>query len=125
MKGLLYILISASTGCTVVAQLLLKRVLTSATVQAAMSQGLPKIALAVASMPLAWLALCIQGAGYVVWLAVLSKEKMAIAFAISGSFFYLLVSFAAWALFSEALNTLQWVGITLISLGVLLVASQQ
>lgn len=125
MKALLYGLVIASTVCTLVAQLLLKRVIGHEVVRSAMDDGSVSFVIAVASCPLAWLALLIQGGGYVAWLFVLSKEKMAIAFALSGSFFYLLVSFASWALYSERLAAYQWLGIVLISFGVLLVAYRQ
>lgn len=123
MKLVLYLLIVASTSCTLVAQLLLKRVIGNGAVRSAMAEGAGQFVLAIMSHPIAWAALSLQVAGYVAWLFVLSKEKMAIAFALSGSFFYLVVSLAGWMFFSEKLTASQWIGITLISAGVLLVAT--
>lgn len=122
MKAYLYLLIVTSTCCTLVAQMLLKRVLGTEQVKSALVEGAPQFVIAIVSVPISWLAVAIQALGFLMWLMVLSKEKMAIAFALSGSVFYLLVSFAGLFFFSERLSTHQWVGITLISIGVLLVA---
>lgn len=124
MKPLLYALVVASTCCTLLAQLLLKQVISTGHVRSALQEGILHFVLAVATVPLAWLALGIQATGFMLWLLVLSKEKMAIAFALSGSFFYLLVSFAGIFFFSERLTGYQWGGIVLISTGVLLVAAR-
>lgn len=122
MKSLLYLLVAASTLCTLVAQLLLKRVVGTPQARDAMQGGLFDFVLHAAASPWAWLALAIQVTGYVIWLVVLSKEKMAVAFAISGSFFYLVVGVAGWVFYSERLATSQWLGICFISVGVLLIA---
>jgi len=55
-----------------------------------------------------------------VWVVVVSRVKLGMAFAISGSFFYLLIALASWQLYGERLNALQWAGIVLVSCGVLL-----
>jgi drug/metabolite transporter (DMT)-like permease len=44
-----------------------------------------------------------------------------VAFAVSGSFFYLLMAAASWFLFGERLTSTQWIGLVLISAGVLMV----
>ncbi len=108
--------------CTLVAQLLLKRVVGTPEARLAMQGGLLDFVMHAAINPWAWLALLIQVSGYVIWLVVLSKEKMAVAFAISGSFFYLVVSLAAWVFYAERLSISQWLGICFISAGVLLIA---
>ncbi|NJC31339.1 undecaprenyl phosphate-alpha-L-ara4N flippase subunit ArnE [Xanthomonas arboricola] len=122
MKSFLYLLVAASTMCTLVAQLLLKRVVGTPEARLAMQGGLPDFVMHAASNPWAWLALSIQVSGYVIWLVVLSKEKMAVAFAISGSFFYLVVGLAGWVFYAERLSATQWLGICFISMGVLLIA---
>lgn len=108
--------------CTLVAQLLLKRVVGTPEARLAMQGGLLDFVMHAAINPSAWLALSIQVSGYVIWLVVLSKEKMAVAFAISGSLFYLAVGLAAWAFYAERLSIGQWLGICFISGGVLLIA---
>jgi len=69
-------------------------------------------------------AIAIQGVGFFVWVAVVSRMKLGVAFAISGAFFYLLIAGASWYFYGERLNMLQWVGLMLISSGVVLVISQ-
>ena len=46
----------------------------------------------------------------------------AVAFAISGAFFYLLMAAVTWLLYGERLTLWQWAGIALISTGVLMVS---
>lgn len=108
--------------CTLVAQLLLKRVVGAPEARLAMQGGVLDFIPHVVSNPFAWLALAIQVCGYVIWLLVLSREKMAVAFAISGSFFYLVVGLAGWIFYAERLSMAQWLGMCLISAGVLLIA---
>ncbi|KPN19632.1 hypothetical protein AO715_06510 [Xanthomonas sp. Mitacek01] len=124
MKLITYLLIALSTCCTISAQLLLKSVVSSKHAQAMMSESLYRFGFAVAMTPSTWLAVSIQAIGYGVWLIVLSREKMAVAIAVSGSLFYLSVSFMALLFFSEKLSAIQWCGLTLISIGVLMVASK-
>lgn len=114
-------LVVLSTCCTLVAQLLLKRVVNSDGARGAMSEGPLQFIMHAAMVPTTSIALAIQVAGYITWLFVLSREKMAVAFAISGSFFYIVTALASWFLYSETLAPSQWAGLTLISIGVFMV----
>ena len=76
---------------------------------------------AAATSPVVIAALALQGMGYVVWWFVISQERLSVAFAISGSFFYLVMAAASWLLYDERLNAQQWIGLVLITAGVLLV----
>jgi drug/metabolite transporter (DMT)-like permease len=67
-------------------------------------------------------AIAVQGIGFIVWVVVVSRVKLGVAFAISGAFFYLLMAFATWLLYGERLTPWQWAGIALISAGVLMVS---
>lgn len=118
-----YALILISTLCTLSAQLLLKHVVGTPTAKAAMASDPTQFLLHTMSSPLTWFAFAIQVAGYVVWLFVLSREKMGIALALSGSCFYLLAVTASWIFFSEKLSTAQLSGIILITVGIFLMAS--
>ena len=60
--------------------------------------------------------------GFVVWVVVVSRVKLGVAFAISGAFFYLLMAAVTWLLYGERLTLWQWAGIALISTGVLMVS---
>ncbi|SEL71921.1 undecaprenyl phosphate-alpha-L-ara4N flippase subunit ArnE [Pseudoxanthomonas sp. GM95] len=121
MNGILYILIATSTLCTLTAQLLLKRVVGTATARHAIQGGMLDFVAHLVVSPLTWLALSLQISGYLVWLIVLSKEKIAISFAISGSFFYFLVGISAWLFYDEKLSMIQWAGLALISFGIFLI----
>ena len=119
-----YILIFASTMCTLIAQLLLKHVVGAPAAKAHMAADPLQFIVHAMLTPLTWFALSIQVLGYLIWLFVLSREKMAVAFAISGSVFYLVTALASWHFYSERLSAGQTVGIFLISVGVFLVAAK-
>ena len=68
------------------------------------------------------LAIAVQAVGFVVWVVVVSRVKLGVAFAISGAFFYLLMAAVTWLLYGERLTLWQWAGIALISTGVLMVS---
>ena len=123
MKILTYLLIAFSSLSALGAQLLLKRVISDPATKAALANGPVSFLDATLSQPLTWLAILVQGAGYITWLFVLSREKLAVSFAVSGSAFYLLTALSAWYFYSENLTVYQWLGIILISAGVVLVAN--
>ena len=77
---------------------------------------------AVLSSPTLWIAVVIQGIGFLVWLVVVSRVKLGMAFAISGAFFYILMALLSWQLYGERLAPLQWTGIVLVSAGVLMIS---
>lgn len=68
-------------------------------------------------------AVAIQGVGFLVWVVVVSRMKLGVAFAISGAFFYLLIALASWYFYGEKLNPWQWGGLAMISTGVALMVS--
>ena len=67
-------------------------------------------------------AVVLQGIGFAIWVVVVSRVKLGVAFAISGSFFYVLLALLSWWLYGEKLAVGQWMGIVLISTGVLMVS---
>lgn len=114
------LLILVVTLCTIGSQLLLKRSVGDIAVVLRES-GIGGFLVAAATSPGVIGALAIQGAGYVVWMFVLLRSQLSVAFAISGSFFYLLMAAASWLFFGERLSLVQWGGLVLISAGVLMV----
>ena len=72
--------------------------------------------------PTVMLAVAIQAVGFIVWVVVVSRVKLGVAFAISGAFFYVLMAAVTWLLYGERLTLGQWAGIALISTGVLMVS---
>ncbi|MCD9005785.1 hypothetical protein LDO31_05955 [Luteimonas sp. XNQY3] len=107
------------TCSTLASQLLVKRAVTQIAMRDPVPAGLQWLLAAMLS-PSVIAAVCIQGIGFMVWVVVVSRVKLGMAFAISGSFFYLLIALASWQLYGERLNTMQWAGIALVSCGVLL-----
>lgn len=79
--------------------------------------------LAALTSPAVLAAIFIQGIGFMVWVVVVSRVKLGLAFAISGSCFYLLIALASWYLYGEKLSLPQWLGIGMVSAGVLLLAT--
>jgi drug/metabolite transporter (DMT)-like permease len=115
------LLILVVTLNTVVSMLLLKRAVAAIGAPDGLAD-LPRFFLAAAASPLVYASLVLQVVGYACWMVVISQEKLGIAVAISGSLFYVLTALAAWLLYGEALGSLQWAGIALITVGVLCVS---
>lgn len=117
-----YWLIAIVTVNTVVSQLALKRALGPIGTAEAVGGFAGLFSIAIAS-PYLYLSLALQAAGYVLWMVILSREKLGIAVAISGAFFYLLVTSGAWLIYGERLSAVQWIGIGLITAGVICVGT--
>lgn len=64
-------------------------------------------------------AIAMQGFGFVLWMFVLSRIKLGVAFALSGAFFYFLIAISSWYFYGERLSYQQWIGLFLISAGVI------
>ena len=63
-------------------------------------------------------ALLLQGIIALVWIYVLSKTQLVYLFTMSGAFFYILLAIAGWVVLGERLSLIQWLGVSMISLGV-------
>lgn len=116
-----YFLILITVLCTIGGQLILKRAVDG--LKPLLASGPIDFLLGAAVSPLVISALCLQVLGYVSWLFVLSREKLSIAFALSGSTLYILTALASWYFYNERLTAPQWLGFFLISAGVALVTS--
>lgn len=113
-----FVLIFIVSGCTIGSQLLLKTGI-NGIAGIFRQEGIFPFIFAAATSPWVIGALFIQVLSYVVWFFVLTQERLSVAFAISGSFFYLLMAGASWLVFHERLNLWQWFGLVMISVGVL------
>jgi drug/metabolite transporter (DMT)-like permease len=111
------ILILAVTINAVIGQLLLKRALVAMGGKAALA-SIPKFILAAAVSPWVYASLAVQALGYVLWMLLISREKIGVAIASVAAGFYGLMAFSAWALYGETLTPLQWFGLGFVSLGV-------
>lgn len=109
------------TVSTLASQLLVKFAVTDLATRTPRLHGLPWLLAAITS-PAVIGAVLVQGLGFVVWVVVVSRVKLGVAFAVSGAFFYLLIALSGWLLFGERLAAMQWVGIVLLSIGVLLIS---
>jgi drug/metabolite transporter (DMT)-like permease len=111
------LLIIAVTANAVLGQLFLKRALISIGGRAAFAT-MPKFIAAALASPWIYASLAIQAVGYLLWMMLISREKLGIATASVGAGFYLLMPLCAWAVYGESLTNLQWVGIGLLTIGI-------
>jgi drug/metabolite transporter (DMT)-like permease len=103
------------------AQLALKLGMTSPGVVAALPQGGRGILIAVASSPLVWTGLTIYGLSVAVWLWILTKVDLSLAYPFVGVSFIVVMLFGAFLL-NEAVTPLRMAGTILIAMGCVLVA---
>lgn len=112
------ILLICLVACsTLGSQLLVKYAVTQVGNRSPGLAGFEWLITVVTSWPLI-LAVIVQGMGFLVWVFVMSRMKLGVAFAISGSFFYILMALSGWYLYGERLGPVQWIGLVMISAGV-------
>lgn len=109
------------TISTLASQLLVKWAVTGLSTRTPQLSGWSWLLAAVTS-PGVIGAVLIQAVGFVVWVIVVSRVKLGVAFALSGAFFYILMALSGWLLFQEKLTAMQWFGIALLSVGVFLIS---
>ncbi len=114
-------LIVLVTVNTVTSHMLLKRAIIDIGSLTSLS-GLPNFILAAAASHWVWGSLVLQILGYVGWMVVISHEKLGVATASVGASYYILTAGAAWLVYGETLGTIQWLGILLITVGVICVS---
>ncbi|MGB9082228.1 MAG: hypothetical protein WCD00_13095 [Desulfuromonadaceae bacterium] len=114
MKTILLILAVSAT--TAVSQLILKKGVT--TFGASPATPFQFVTMALTS-PYVLGSIALQGAGFLLWVLVLSRANLGYAFGLSGAFFYVILPLLSWWLYGERLSPIQWGGLLLITLGVL------
>src|ERR1700723_769361 len=112
-----YLLIAAVTVNAVAGQLLLKHALATLGGRAALGT-MSKFAWDALTSPWLYASLAIQGLGYILWIVLISREKLGVATASVGAGFYALMPLCALGIDVETLTTVQWLGIGLITIGV-------
>ena len=117
-----YLLIALTAIFNLSGQLVLKGAVNNPALKAHLAQGPVQFLVNAALSPMVWLALLFQVMSYVIWFFVLTREKIAVAFAINSAIIYLLTGLAAWMIYDERLTLQQWGGLTLLTAGVMLVA---
>ena len=63
-------------------------------------------------------AFFLQGIIALFWVYAPSKTQLIYLITMSGAFFYILLALTSWIVLGEKLSLIQWVGITMISFGI-------
>lgn len=121
MQALTLTLILATVTASAVAQLALKMGMKAPAVTAALPQGGMALIFAAAFSPLVWVGLVIYGLSVAVWLWVLAKVDLSLAYPFVGVSFIVVMLFGIFLL-NESVTPLRIAGTILISLGCILVA---
>lgn len=114
-------LILATVTASACAQLTLKLGMSSPAVTEAGRQGAKAMILAVAMTPMVWVGLMIYGLSVVVWLWILSKVDLSLAYPFVGVSFIMVMLFGVFLL-NEHVTPLRMMGTVLIAVGCVLVA---
>lgn len=113
-------LIFISVTISAFAQITLKHGMSSAAVQQGIASGGLQTVVAVASNIYVWSGLMLYALGAVLWLGVLAKVDVSIAYPFVGFGFILTALFGVFLL-GEAFSLIRFVGTCLVVLGILLV----
>ena len=114
-------LILATVTASACAQLALKLGMSSPAVTAAVPQGGRELILAVAGSPLVWTGLTIYGLSVAVWLWILSRVELSLAYPFVGVSFIIVMLFGTFLL-QETVSPMRVIGTLLIATGCILVA---
>jgi drug/metabolite transporter (DMT)-like permease len=114
-------LLVAFTVNTVISQLVLRRALNALGTPANLS-GLPRFIGNAALSPWIYTSITLQILSYVLWMLIVSREKLGVATASVGAGFYILMALSAWLVYGETLSLVQWTGIVLVTLGVICIS---
>lgn len=121
MSALTLSLILATVTASACAQLALKLGMSSPSVTAALPEGGKALILAVAGSTLVWTGLVIYGSSVAVWLWILSKVDLSLAYPFVGVSFIVVMLFGAFLL-NESVTPLRMAGTLLIAAGCVMVA---
>jgi len=121
MQALTLTLILATVTASAVAQLALKMGMKTPAVAAALPEGGKALILAAAASPLVWTGLIIYGLSVVVWLWILAKVDLSLAYPFVGVSFIAVMLFGIFLL-GESVTPLRIAGTFLIAVGCILVA---
>jgi drug/metabolite transporter (DMT)-like permease len=121
MSLLTFALIIATVTASACAQLALKLGMSSPAVASALPLGGKALIMAVAGSPLVWTGLAIYGSSVAVWLWILSKVDLSLAYPFVGVSFVVVMLFGVFLL-DETVSPLRMVGTLLIAAGCVLVA---
>jgi drug/metabolite transporter (DMT)-like permease len=114
-------LLVAFTVNSVISQLVLRRALNALGSPANVS-ALPRFIGNAALSPWIYASVTLQILSYVMWMVIVSREKLGVATATVGAGFYTLMALSAWFIYGETLSPVQWTGIALVTLGVVCIS---
>ena len=114
-------LIVAFTVNSVISQLVLRRGLQDLVGPASVANLRCFIGSAALS-PWIYASITLQILSYVMWIIIVSREKLGVATATVGAGFYTLMALSAWLIYGETLSLMQWAGIALVTLGVVCIS---
>jgi drug/metabolite transporter (DMT)-like permease len=114
-------LFMAFTANSVISQLVLRRGLQDFVSPAAFT-NLPRFIGSAAVSPWVYASITLQILSYVMWMIIVSREKLGVATATVGAGFYTLMALSAWLMYGETLSLVQWAGIALVTLGVVCIS---
>ena len=107
----------AFTVNSVFSQLVLRRGLQDLVSPAGLT-NLPRFIASAALSPWIYASITLQIFSYVMWMIIVSREKLGVATATVGAGFYALMALSAWLIYGETLAPVQWAGIALVTVGV-------
>ena len=111
----------AFTVNSVISQLVLRRGLQDL-VSPASFTNLPRFICSAVFSPWIYASITLQILSYVMWMIIVSREKLGVATATVGAGFYTLMALSAWLVYGETLSPVQWAGIALVTLGVVCIS---
>ena len=111
----------AFTVNSVISQLVLRRGLQDLVSPASLT-NLPRFIGSAALSPWIYASITLQILSYVMWMIIVSREKLGVATATVGAGFYTLMALSAWFVYGETLSPVQWAGIALVTLGVMCIS---
>jgi drug/metabolite transporter (DMT)-like permease len=111
----------AFTVNSVISQLVLRRGLQDLATPASLT-NLARFIGSAALSPWIYASVTLQILSYVMWMLIVSREKLGVATATVGAGFYTLMALSAWLVYGETLSAVQWAGIALVTLGVVCIS---
>ena len=84
--------------------------------------GLPRFISSAALSPWICASVLLQIVSYLMWMLLISREKLGVAAATVGAGYYTLMALSAWLVYGETLTYLQWAGIGLVTIGVVCIS---
>jgi hypothetical protein len=125
MSRLSVFLIFVTASCTVGTQMLLKGMNKSVAliVPDISVYNMGKLILFAVTQPQIILAIMLQGAGFIFWIVVLSREHAGAALGLGGACVYLLTALTEWLIFDVRLGLMKFIALFFISIGAFLLVS--